>query len=198
MENPSKSHPECKTYHAKIGTWENHSFPVLLNNQSHSKMTYTITKSIPINEKMTILYVKQNAGNRTRSVQFNISKVSLKVVTSDYDKESFSRVRLTAAFESDPNGVNFNSFCADLNKKIDDMKNLMVEQGFDCSDFLSPTKTLNDDVMIFVKVKSKDMKEKLKDTADHVECRATVRVNCLWRSDNKSGISLELTSFTPL
>ncbi len=198
MENASKTTLDSTKEETKISTWFNHSFPLIVQNNNISNMTLKITKTIPINDKLTIMYVKQASGSRTRSVQFNLSKTALKVVPSDFDKDPTSRVRLSAAFENDNDGVSFNNFCTDLSKKIEEVKQLLKDNDFDVSDFKDPIKTLNDDLFIYVKVKSAELKNKLKEVPDHVECRASIRINCLWRSELGCGISLDLASFTPL
>lgn len=193
MENPENVQ-ETET-ESKISSWHTPSFPLFLHL---NKMTLKITKTTKINEKMSIMYVKQVSGNKTRSLQFNISKVGLKVINSEFDTAPLSRIRLSAAFERDPDGVAFNRFCSDLSSKIVEMKDLMKNEGFNVDDFKEPVKEILGDPVIYVKVKDAELKKKLLDVPDQVECRVSIRVNCLWKSEHGTGVSLDLANFTEL
>ena len=168
-----------------------------------STMTYTITNSIKVSDELTILYVKQQSGQRTRSVIFTVPKARMEIVESDYDKTPNSRVRISPAFEHDPDEKVFSKFCADFSNKITLMRDLMeAHEGLpDMGEFMSPLKEGRDGVVIYLKIKDPKVKRELEkpESALDMEVKLTFRVNCLWLSSaGKSGLSLDLLSFQPL
>lgn len=196
MENQTLTQKEEQTHTVFTGYYSQ-SLPFLLP-QLKNKMTLIIQKTVKVSDTMTIAYVKKQSGGKARSVLFTIPKCSLTVVESKYDSTPYARVKLEADYDNDSDAVSFHDHCQRLTTLLDEIKTVMQESGFDTTGWVPNVKESDDESCIYLKVKASDVRNKLSEMEDNTFARATIKLNCVYRSEDKAGASLELCGFQKL
>mmetsp|Transcript_870 Transcript_870/g.1115 ORF Transcript_870/g.1115 Transcript_870/m.1115 type:complete len:150 (+) Transcript_870:43-492(+) len=143
---------------------------------------------------MQVIMLKEilPGSNRAQPILMTTPKITFQEVNSSYCNQSMERICLRADSWGENGNQEFTLFCNDLEAKAQAIKAAVEANSNPMSDWQPAVREYRDTPNLMVKVKAPYIREQLAKNKEAGSAKFILKLNCVWMTHEKQGLSIDV------